>query len=126
MDKCAQKNRLFIKTKFLNQILNLQTRIQKCANITGTLNFILNMSLNESNKNSAIDKVPDEEIKAFEIESTLEKINLAENEIRKKLNAITLALNLAESNSLQNTTPPQTHLVYAKFFRNYYTVNHPK
>ena len=64
------------------------------------------MSLNESNKNSAIDKVPDEEIKAFEIESTLEKINLAENEIRKKLNAITLALNLAESNSLQNTTPP--------------------
>jgi hypothetical protein len=106
MDKCAQKNRLFIKTKFLNQILNLQTRIQKCANITGTLNFILNMSLNESNKNSAIDKVPDEEIKAFEIESTLEKINLAENEIRKKLNAITLALNLAESNSLQNTTPP--------------------
>lgn len=81
---CEAKKRILLKTKFLNQMLNLQNKIQKCVEISGTLEFLINWALYSSN----LEKLPEENLKNFEIERALERINYSNNEIQSKMNSV--------------------------------------
>jgi hypothetical protein len=81
---CESKKRILLQTKFLNQILNLQSKIQKCVEISGSLEFLVNWSLFPSN----FEKLTEEHLKNFEIERALEKINSLNNEIQSKTTTV--------------------------------------
>ena len=80
--KSNDKN--FLKNKFLEKILNLQNKIEKCHELSGTLEFILELSKTADTFN----EVPIERIKSFQIESALTRINFATKELVKKLDYI--------------------------------------
>jgi hypothetical protein len=46
---CEAKKRILSQTKFLNQILNFQTKIQRCVELSGTLEYLVNWSLFPNN-----------------------------------------------------------------------------
>lgn len=81
---CNSKKRVMLKTKFLNQVLNLQNKIQKCVEISGTLEFLISWALLSDN----FDSLPEENLKKFEIERALQKINSCNFEIQAKMNQV--------------------------------------
>jgi hypothetical protein len=78
---CDAKKRILLKTKFLNQILNLQNKIQKCVEISGTLEYLINWALSSNN----FERLPEENLRNFEIERALERINTSNYEIQSKM-----------------------------------------
>jgi hypothetical protein len=81
---CEAKKRILSHTKFLNQILNFQTKIQRCVELSGTLEYLVNWSLFPNN----FEKLPEENLRNFEIERALEKINNYNHEIQMKMTAV--------------------------------------
>ena len=63
---CDAKKRILLKTKFLNQILNLQNKIQKCVEISGTLEYLINWALSSNN----FERLPEENLRNFEINTS--------------------------------------------------------